>query len=83
MGQINHAHERYAAAPRQSYRVRSFVIVMGICATIRGQNWVISEIFRKSDLKKATLPMFVLLLFFIFNINISIMIIVLSLPNIY
>ena len=45
--------------------------------------WVISEIFRKSDLKKATLPMFVLLLFFIFNINISIMIIVLSLPNIY
>ena len=40
MGQINHAHERYAAAPRQSYRVRSFEIVMGICATIRGQNWV-------------------------------------------
>ena len=40
MGQINHTHEKFAAAPRCNYCARSFLIVMGTCATIHGQYWM-------------------------------------------
>ena len=43
MGQINHAHEKFAAAPRHSYCVQSFATVMGTCVPIRGQYWIVNQ----------------------------------------
>ena len=43
MGQINHAHEKFAVASRHSYCVQSFAIVMRTFATIRGQYWIVNK----------------------------------------
>ena len=40
MGQINHAHKKFAGAQRHSYHVRSFANVFGTCTTMRGQHWM-------------------------------------------
>ena len=40
MGQINHAHEKFATAQKHSHHVRSFANVLGACATIREQHWM-------------------------------------------
>ena len=40
VGQINHAHEKFATAQRHSYHAWSFTNVYGACATTRGQQWM-------------------------------------------
>ena len=45
VGQITHAHEKYAPTQRHIYRVQSFRIVMGACAAIPEQ-WMNAVLWR-------------------------------------